>query len=179
MSDATPTFVNVDIPPDSVDPVTGDFDPDFPGSTPEAPYGFFTEGPNAGQPRKRRPKGFGKGTPSGHKMPATDRQAESAASLLARLNSLVGVALTFAGMPMSALALEKNNDQFREMAKDALLADPQLCKKILSTGATGGKTGLAVAYLMLGVQTFPAMKAEYRENHPQELENDSEQYAGD
>lgn len=173
MSDAT-VFTVTDIPPDSLDSTTGDFDPEFPGSTPDAPYGFFTEGPNAGQPRKRRPKGSGKGTSTVGKMPATDRQAETAASLLARLNSLVGVCLTFAGMPMSAMELEKNNDQFRAMAKEALLADPQLCKKILSTGATGGKTGLAMAYLMLGVQTFPSMKAEYRENHPKEIDNETE-----
>jgi tetrahydromethanopterin S-methyltransferase subunit F len=103
-------------------------------------------------------------------MPA-GKQAEHAAALLASLNGLIGMAFMAAGMPESAATLAANNDKFQSMAQQALSTDPKLCAKILSTGATGGKAGLVMAYVMLGVSVGPSMKAEYRQNHPKEVEN--------
>jgi hypothetical protein len=60
------------------------------------------------------------------------------------------------------------------MARQSLEADPELCRKILSAGATSGKAGLAMAYLILGANTFPAMRKEYRENHPKDIEEGNE-----
>lgn len=177
MTDATafPVFtssddLSSDEAPDTVDASTGDFNPEFPGSTPDAPYGFFPDG----RARKRRPKGHGGTRSTVGRMPANDRQAETAAALLARLNVFVGIALTTAGMPKAAAELASNNVTFESMAREALLSDPALCKKILSAGATSGKAGLVMAYVMLGATTFPAMKEEYRENHPKEILNDPE-----
>lgn len=145
------------------------YDPRYPDSTPEAPYGYK---PN-GEPYKRHHSGHGKTASSGRSsnMPATEKQAATAAALLARLNTIFGFALTSAGMPRSAAALAENNDQFETMAKEALETDPALCRKILSAGATSGKAGLIMAYGMLGMGTFSTMKEEYRENHPKELES--------
>lgn len=48
-------------PPDDESAGDGPFDPEFPGSTPDAPYGFT----QAGKPRKRRPNGSGTGKTGG------------------------------------------------------------------------------------------------------------------
>lgn len=170
MSDATPLFVAQDsVPETEVD--TDGFVGEFPDSTPDAPYGYFPDG----RPRKRRPKGSGGGSGSPRstagRMPA-EKQAETAAALLARLNDLIGIGLSAAGMPKAAAELSSNNRQFELMARQSLEADPALCKKILSTGASTGKAGLGMAYLMLGASTYRTMREEYAENHPKELENE-------
>lgn len=144
------------------------YDARYPDSTKDAPFGYKPDG----TPYLRHHGARGGGKSSGPRMPATDKQAEMAASLLARLNDLVGLSLTMAGMPMSALTLASNNDRFREAARDALQADPDLCRKILSTGAVGGKAGLVMAYVILIGSTFPDMRKEYREAHPKELETE-------
>jgi hypothetical protein len=150
---------------DVTPPITDEpFDPQYPDSTPEAPYGFKPDG----TPYKRH-HGRGRQSTTG-RMPASGKQAETAAALLARMNTLIGFALITAGMPESAEKLAENNEQFEEMARGALETDPALCRKILSAGATSGKAGLVMAYVVLGATTFPAMKSEYRANHPKELE---------
>jgi hypothetical protein len=63
------------------------------------------------------------------------------------------------------------------MAREALATDPALCKKILSAGATSGKAGLVMAYVMLGATVVPTMRSEYRENHPKELEDGNRDYS--
>ena len=145
------------------------YDPRYPDSTPEAPYGYKPDG----TPYKRHHSGHGSkaGRAGSSNMPATEKQAATAAALLARLNTLFGLALTTAGMPESARTLAANNVMFESMAKEALETDPALCRKILSAGATSGKAGLIMAYVMLGAGTFPDMKAEYRQNHPREIES--------
>jgi hypothetical protein len=169
-------FTELTVPADIAPPVedTGaPFDPRYPDSTPEAPYGFK---PN-GEPYKRHHSGHGKTGQTSGRMPATGKQAETAAALLARLNVLVGFALTTAGMPESAMKLAENNQQFEDMARQALETDPALCRKILSAGATSGKAGLVMAYVVLGATTFPAMREEYKINHPKELESDDAAYS--
>jgi hypothetical protein len=145
------------------------FDPAYPDSTRDAPYGYKPDG----TPYKRH-HGKGKRSSGAGNMPASDKQAATAAALLARLNGLFGIALTVSGMPKAAVTLAANNGDFEVMAKEALLADPVLCRKILSAGATSGKAGLLMAYIMLGASTYPAMRDEYRENHPKELELENE-----
>lgn len=156
-----------DAPPLDGPEEAGPFAHLYPDSTPDAPYGRKPDG----TPYKRHHGGRGASAgPSLGRMPASAKQAETAASLLARLNSLFGITLALAGMPNSAAELAKNNEQFEVMAREALSADPELCRKILSAGATSGKAGLVMAYVMLGVSTVPAMRNEYRENHPKELD---------
>jgi hypothetical protein len=172
MSTATDeiTFGVTQIPRDvtpSTDPDdSGPFDPRYPDSTPEAPYGYKPDG--TPYTRHHGPRGGNRGSRSN--MPATEKQAATAAALLARLNTLFGIAFTAAGMPKSAETLAANNAMFEVMAKEALETDPALCRKILSAGATSGKAGLIMAYVMLGASTFPDMKTEYRANHPKEIE---------
>lgn len=145
--------------PDERPPLQGvDYDPEFPGSTPEAPYGFKEDG----TPYKRRPKG-GKRSTAGKRMPASDATARAAAGLLARLNTLVAVGLSTAlRLPETGAAILEANERFEVMAFEALQTDPALCKKILGAGATSGKAGLVMAYSMLGVAVIPTALPEVR-----------------
>lgn len=148
--DESPPFVDA-IP-------TADWDPLYPGSTEHAPYGFFDDG----RPRKRKPKGTG--TPrKGSKMPANDNLATTAAGLLARANDLVGMSLMAFGMPLTGQSITDANKTFEAMATEALRTDPVLCRKILSTGATGGKAGLVMAYSLLAVNIYPTARDEMRD----------------
>src|SRR3954469_24269375 len=146
----TATLIDADIPADEIPPLdngTGDYDPQYPGSTEDAPYGFKPDG----TPYKRRPKGTGGSNTGGKasnagRMPASDIQARTAANLLANGNALIGASLAIFGLTQTTEQLAAANEQFKELAYEALLHDPALCKKILSTGATGGKMGLTLAY---------------------------------
>jgi hypothetical protein len=154
--DFTPTVAD---PSDSSDPRNW-YNPDYPYSSEEHPYGYFTGSdgsPDFDRPRKRRPHGArkdaGTGVTKGY--PATEKQARAAAKLLAQMNLFIGMGLYAAGLHQTAQELKTANEQFEEMAFNALLADPKLCSKILSAGATSGKAQLTMAYLALGGSLAP------------------------
>ncbi len=175
---ATPTFEKVDIPPDTAPPTeppvpaTGDYNPEYPGSTEEHPYGFkddgtpYTRKPRGGPEPTRLPPSWSKSkTPSTRTrgpMPASESQARAAAALLAKGNSLIGLSLGFAGLPMTSAQLAEANEGFEEQAYEALLTDPALCRKILSGGAMSGKVALILAYGMLGASVAPTAVMEVR-----------------
>lgn len=151
----------VDLPKDEPPILEGEaYNPEFPGSTPDAPYGYKPDG----SPYKRRPNGNGgggkKGSSAAKRMPASETAARSAASLLGRLNLLIGMAIQMNGLTETASTLALANENFENMAYEALLADPQLCKKILGAGATSGKAGLVMAYATLGISIVPAARME-------------------
>lgn len=100
---------------------------------------------------------------SGGKMPASDSLAEQAASMLGMANRLFGMGLMAFGLPMSAAAIGGANEHFEVMAKQALLTDPKLCRKILSAGSTSGAAGLAIAYAGLGAAVAPTLVGEFKE----------------
>lgn len=124
---------------------------------PEAPYGRTPTGRI-----RKRPVGNSTPRASGNGK-RNDKLAADAASILARGNSLIGMSLAVFGMPLTAEALKDANDTFETMAREALVNDPALCRKILTAGATGGKTGLVLAYGMLagsiGPTAFMEVKA--------------------
>lgn len=173
--DTTP---NVDSTPPMLeaDNASAWFDPQYPYSTKEYPYGFFDNAdgtPDFDRPRKRRPKGTGGGS---SKNPASGKgstNARSAAKMLAQMNMLLGMGLRTFGMPMTAEMLAQANTEFEAMAFDALSNDPALCRKILSAGAASGKTQLLMAYLALGVAVAPPAYMEIKAKR----ENDHE-YVG-
>jgi hypothetical protein len=107
-------------------------------------------------------------------MPASNANAAAAAALLARVNNLVGVSLHMFGMVNTANALVEANEQFEVMAREALATDPVLCRKILSAGASSGKAGLTMAYIMLGAQMTPAALQEYKAKRAETIEGESE-----
>lgn len=166
-------FESVSIPQDETPPIEGqDYDPEYPGSTPDAPYGYKPDG----TPYKRRPKGTAnRGASAGgvRRMPATEAQAAAAAGMLAKMNQLIGIGFMAAGMTETALAIQSSNSQFESMAKEALLTDPALCKKILGAGATSGKAGLIMAYSMLGVSIFPSAKSEIQQKRAEREDDDA------
>lgn len=166
-------FREVDAPTDDPPALEiADFDPEFPGSTPEAPYGFKEDG----TPYKRRPKGSGTGgskTPRSTASKANETLATSAARMLCQINSLVGISLTVFGMPETAMDIEKANAQFETMAIESLRTDPTLCRKILSAGASSGRTGLLMAYIYLAGSAFPSARSEIKaKRRIHELEGD-------
>lgn len=144
-----------DSPPPTVS-ASGDYDPQYPGSTPEAPYGYKPDG----TPYKRHHGGRGKSVSKN--TPATDKMARTAANLLARGNGLIGIGLMSFGLPLTAAAMAEANDTFEELAYQALLNDPELCKKILGAGAMSGKAGLILAYGSLGMSIAPAAMTEFK-----------------
>ncbi|HWV44403.1 MAG TPA: hypothetical protein VN039_00005, partial [Nitrospira sp.] len=106
-------FKDVEIPEDNAPPVAmpegaSSYDPDFPGSTEEAPYGYKADG----TPYKRRPNA-GAGRPKGSGSKGVGKvgesQARAAAQLLGQLNSLVGMSLAAFGMPMTAGSIMEAN----------------------------------------------------------------------
>jgi hypothetical protein len=158
----------------SSESVTGDFDPDYPGSTSDAPYGFKDDG----TPYRRRPRGTAnkasKSTGT-RRSPASESQARTAAALLAKANNLMAISLMALGMPLTAMQLRQANEDFESMAYEALLTDPALCRKILSAGATSGKTALLLAYGMLGFSVVPSAMGELKERRAKaEMESDND-----
>lgn len=152
---------------DETPPLTdSDFVGEFADSTPEAPWGYLANG----EPRKRRPKGSGrvpsssttKG-PSVKRMPASESQARAAAALLVQVNALTTMGVMAVGFTDTASAIAGANEGFEEMAFNALLTDPALCKQILKAGTTSGKVALVIAYGMLAVNVVPVAVNELRE----------------
>lgn len=154
-----------DEPPDtSGQEATGWYDPAYPHSTEDHPYGYFADKngePDFNRPRKRRPH-----SRSGGRSVATsdraDKVAETAAAMLARMNTFAGMALMSFGLPASGEALRDANKVFEEMAYQALQTDPTLARKILSAGATSGRAQLTMAYVMLGGSIAPSVISEVK-----------------
>jgi len=170
----------VDIPQDTTPtleppvPTTGDYNPEYPGSTEEHPYGLKPDGsayvrkPRGGPEPTRLPPGWAKASSGSTRsairggMPASESQARAAAALLARANALLGFSVTMLGMPLTAGQLAEANEQFETQAYEALLTDPALCRKILSGGAMSGKVALILAYGMLGASIAPTAVMEIK-----------------
>lgn len=144
---------------------TGWYNADFPHSTEEHPYGYFTDGdgnPDFTRPRKRRPRGYGKTSTSVATSARSDNTAKTAARMLARMNALVALSLTTLGLPDSGMQIKDANDVFEEMAYEALQTDPALARKILSAGASSGKAQLTMAYVMLAGTVAPIAASEIK-----------------
>lgn len=144
---------------------TSDYDPAFPGSTKDAPYGFKPDG----APYKRRPNKSGTRESGVKRTPASESAARAAAGLLAQLNTILVMVLG-TPMPQTAEQLEKGNKSFEEMAYQSLLSDPVLCRKILAAGKTSGTAGLVMAYAVLGLSVGPTAVEEYRSRRAARLE---------
>jgi hypothetical protein len=167
---------------------TGWFNPDFPHSTEQHPYGYFLDGdgnPDFSRPRIRRPRGYGKSSSSGSSVARSqqaDGTAKTAAKMLTRINGLVALSLTSFGMPISGNQIKDANTVFEEMAYEALQTDPVLARKILSAGASSGKAQLTMAYIMLAGSVAPIAYGEIREkrlNSIQEVDsNESDDIGG-
>lgn len=159
-------FTTTDIPVDESPAMSNgspDFDVAYPGSTPDAPYGFKDNG----EPYRRRPSGAGgtrkaNGGKGRGNMPASESQARSAAALLGQLNTIIGFSLASLGLPATGAQLAANNDVFVEQAYSALLTDPGLCRKIMGAGAQSGKAALVMAYGMLAISVVPVATAEVK-----------------
>jgi len=149
---------------------TGWFDPTYPFSTEEHPYGFFpisatNPEPDFNRPRKRRPHSRARGERLGSVASSSraDSTARTAAAMLARMNSLIGMGLVAFGMPLSGEVITDANKVFEDMAYEALQSDPALARKILSAGATSGKAQLTMAYVMFAGQIAPVAYMEVKQ----------------
>ena len=166
-------------PPISGQEATGWYDPEFPFSTEEHKLGFFPDkdgNPDFDRPRKRRPRGSsgGLGLPSVATSARANTIAQTAATMLARMNNLVGMSLMMFGLPLSGQAIKDAEEVFKEMAFEALQTDPALARKILSAGASSGQAQLTMAYVMLGAQVAPTAVAEFKERRQAKETDDDE-----
>lgn len=148
---------------------SGDYNPEFPGSTPDAPYGYKADG----TPYTRRPRGSGKKSSSVAPRKSA-KDAAAAAAMLTQLNALVAMSLSAFGLPQTAASIATANATFQPMAEDALASDPALCRKILSAGSVGGKTALFMAYGMLGASVYPALANEVKQKRLERMNEDGE-----
>lgn len=171
--DETPPFIPVTNDPDSLDNPDNWFDAQYPHSTKDHPYGYFPDkdgNPDYDKPRKRKPhsrRSSGSGVQG--RMPATDKQARTAAALLARMNLFLGMGLGALGLPITGMELARANVEFEEMAYQALLNDPELCRKIMAAGTTSGRTQLTLAYVMLGGSLAPLAWKEVKDKRASDV----------
>ncbi|HEY6022457.1 MAG TPA: hypothetical protein VIY48_22125 [Candidatus Paceibacterota bacterium] len=170
--DETPSFVD-EAPATDATEATGWFNPEYPHSTEEHPYGYFpisasNPDPDFSRPRKRRPHNRSGSGSSVATSARADTTAKTAAAMLSRMNSFVGMALMSFGMPLSGQALNEANSVFEDMAYEALQTDPTLARKILSAGATSGKAQLTMAYVMLGGSIAPVAYMEVKSKRENE-----------
>lgn len=172
--DVAPSHVDESPTVDSTE-TTGWFNPEYPHSTEEHPYGFFPDKdgePDFSRPRKRRPHTRSHGGTVATSARA-DTTARTAARMLARMNSLVALSLTSLGMPTSGQQIKDANTVFEDMAYEALQTDPSLARKILSAGASSGKAQLTMAYIMLAGTVAPIAYGEIREKRLNRVEEEA------
>ena len=95
---------------------------------------------------------------------ANTKLAEQAADALALINSMIGaaVAMPFVGLEATAEAINVSNPTFRDMAAEALIADPKLARQILTAGGVSGKMALLMAYGMFGMAVAPVAYMELK-----------------
>lgn len=172
-------FTSDDAPQTDDTESTGWFNADYPHSTEEHPFGYFpisasNPEPDFTRPRKRRPHNRG-GSSAGATVARSaqaDKTAQTAAAMLARINSLIGMSLMSFGMPLSGGQIIEANDVFKDMAYEALQTDPNLARKILSAGASSGKAQLTMAYVMLFGSVTPVAMTEIKERRKENENNE-------
>lgn len=150
-------FRDADTPPDETPPA----DPPGPApddATEEAPYGYTPTGRIRKRPVGSRANTGGAGASRGN-----EALAASAASLLAQMNSIVGLSLAAFKLPVTAEKIGEANENFETMARNALAGDPKLCRRILSGGVSSSKAGLTMAYVALGIAIIPSAQTEIKE----------------
>jgi hypothetical protein len=97
-------------------------------------------------------------------------QARAAASMLARLNMLFAMGLNTLGMNITSAQIVTANEEFENLAREALAADPKLARKIIGVGGSSGKAGLTMAYALMGATVAPAVMVDIK---AKKAENDS------
>lgn len=119
-------------------------------------------------PRKRRgrPPGSKNSTTTTGTVRRSTRNvdlANAAADVLVTTNSMIGVAAGLTGFPETQEAIVEKNDLFRTMVVEALISDPELCKKITAGGGVSSRMALVVAYAMFASYVVPTASNEFRE----------------
>lgn len=94
-----------------------------------------------------------------------EKLAASAAQKLVDLNKGLAISLMMARMPGTALGISAEEENFREMAYNALLSDPSLCRTINALGSNSGKLTLLLAYGAMFGAVMDTAIAEYKA-HP-------------
>jgi len=90
--------------------------------------------------------------------------AAQAATALENLNSLLAFIVMPFGLHATAGAISSGNPQFKEMAYQALLTDPELCRTIMKGGGVmSGGMMLGLAYASLGASVVPTAIMEVKE----------------
>lgn len=95
---------------------------------------------------------------------ANDKLASQATSVLCGYNRIASISVDLFGMKETADAIWNGNDEFSNLAYEALLGDPVLAKRIASvTAGSPGMLGLVIAYAALGSSVAGVARAELAE----------------
>ena len=152
-----PTFITGDVPPDDESPPTP-FEYACETCGKELHYGGRGRKPKYCDEHKR-----GGSTTPRKNLGKNDVLAAQATEALCQMNSISAIGLMMFGLPTTASAINNAHDSFREQAYNALLTDPDLCRKILKGGTGSGKIALVIAYGMLGAAVVPVAHMEIKE----------------
>lgn len=162
-------FEATDVPPDIDDELSGASVSDVGWKItddPDAPYGRKADG----TPYKRRPPGTGTRRSYTPRTKSNESLARKAAQLLAQANNMVCFGVMAAGFTDTASAISAGNDDFEQMAYEALMLDDALCRTILKAGTGSAKVTLILAYGMLGMNVAPVAIMEYRSKRANVIE---------
>lgn len=117
--------------------------------------------------RGRKPKYCAEHKPGASTKSRTPARANDtaalAASVLAQMNGYLGLGLMIFGLPLTATEINKANEQFRELAYEALLLDSKLSKRIVSAGGKSAGVALSMAYATLTVNVAPVAMQELKQ----------------
>lgn len=92
---------------------------------------------------------------------ANDKLASQATSVLCGYNRVASIGATLFGLPETGDAIWNGNDEFSDLAFEALRDDPVLAKRITAvTGGSPGMLGLIIAYAALGSQVAGVAREE-------------------
>lgn len=92
--------------------------------------------------------------------PTNVKLARAATDTLLGINSFAALGLRIGQLPITADALEAEEQTFQTRVYEALLLDPELCQIILRGGGLTGRMALLLAYLMLAKNVAPVATME-------------------
>lgn len=92
-----------------------------------------------------------------------EKLAAQALELLVNLNDMICGGLMIVGFHGTAMAISAREEAFREQALAALIADPELCKRLTEKAKFAGPLGLVIAYGILTMSVAPVAATELKD----------------
>lgn len=116
--------------------------------------------PANGEPKRETPPPPPRSAP---KATPNEKLARDATNMLLTGHGIVNKLLMIVGLRETAAAIAACDEPFEELAYDALLLDPNLCRSITRFGGKSGKLALAGAYVVLAGAVAPVAAEEMKD----------------